>query len=126
MKVGKIPNPTQKSVGNSRRTTGTSGQFKSAFLGEFHTPKSCTPLQNFCKRCGIIKLKMFLNSIKDNTTEQDRILTTARKEMDLVEKRIQYAPLPPMEEVSKVITKFIDLAKKLRDKGKSILDDNLM
>ena len=42
------------------------------------------------------------------------------------ELREKHTPCPPMEEVNERLAKFIALAKKMKEKGRFILEDHLM
>ena len=46
--------------------------------------------------------------------------------MNSTELKMKHTSCPPMEEVNSMLAKFIALAKKMKEKGRIVLEDHLM
>ena len=58
--------------------------------------------------------------------DHEKTLQAASNMMNSVELKMKHTPCPPMKEVNKRLAKFIALAKKMKEKGRIILEDHLM
>jgi ppGpp synthetase/RelA/SpoT-type nucleotidyltranferase len=71
-------------------------------------------------------LSAFIGFTKEYEKHHEKILQAVNNMENLGELKAKHTPCPPMEEVNKRIAKFISLAKKMKEKGRVVLEDHLM
>lgn len=71
-------------------------------------------------------LNAFIGFAKEYEKDHERILQAASSVAKSAELRAKHTPCPPMEEVNERLARFIVLAKKMKEKGRIILEDHLM
>ena len=74
----------------------------------------------------LASLNAFIGYAKEYEKDHEKTLQVARNKMNSTELKMKHMPCPPMKEVNDRITKFIALAKKMKEKGRIILEDHLM
>ena len=67
-------------------------------------------------------LNAFIGFAKEYEKDHERILQTASSVAKSAELKAKHTPCPPMEEVNERLAKFIALAKRMKEKGRFILD----
>lgn len=68
----------------------------------------------------------FIGFAKEYEKDHEEILQATSIVVKSTELKIKHTPCPPMEEVNERLSKFIALAKKMKEKGRVILEDLLM
>ena len=71
-------------------------------------------------------LNAFIGFVKEYEKDHEKILQAASNVVKSAELRAKHTPCPPREEVNEKLAKFIVLAKKMKEKGRLILEDHLM
>ena len=71
-------------------------------------------------------LSAFIGFAKEYEKDHEKILQAASSVAKTAELKVKHTPCPPMEEVNETLAKFIALAKKMKEKGRFILEDHLM
>ena len=71
-------------------------------------------------------LSAFIGFAKKYEKDHEKILQAASGMAKSAELRVKHTPCPPMEEANERLAKFIALAKKMKEKGRFILEDHLM
>ena len=71
-------------------------------------------------------LNAFIGFAKEYEKDHEKILQAASGVAKSAELRAKHTPCPPMEEINERLAKFIALAKKMKEKGRVILEDHLM
>ena len=74
----------------------------------------------------LASLGAFTGFAKEYKMEHEKTLQAASEMMDAAELRKRHVPCPPMDEVNSMLAKFIALARKMKGKGRIILEDHLM
>lgn len=79
------------------------------------------------KQLGILaSLRTFIEFARDDEKESEKTLQAAKNMMNTAERKMRHTPCPPMEEVNNMLTKLIAYAKKMKEKGRIVLEDHLM
>ena len=63
---------------------------------------------------------------KEYEKDHEKTLQASSNMMNLVELKMKHTPCPLMKEVNDRLVKFISLTKKMKEKGRIILEDHLM
>ena len=71
-------------------------------------------------------LNAFIGFAKEYKPDHEKTLQAASSVMNSAELRMKHTPCPPMDEVNSMLAKFIDLARKIKEKGRIVLEDHLM
>ena len=71
-------------------------------------------------------LNAFIGFAKEYEKDHEKTLQATNNVMKSVELKIKHTPCPPMEEVNERLARFIALAKRMKEKGRFILEDHLM
>ena len=74
----------------------------------------------------LASLSAFIGFAKEYEKDHEKTLQAAGNTMNLAELRMKHTPCPPMEEVNSMLAKFIALARKMKEKGRILLEDHLM
>ncbi len=69
-------------------------------------------------------LNAFIEFAKEYEKDHEKTLRAASSMMKSAELKIKHTPCPPMEEVNERLTRSIALAKRLKKKGRFILEDH--
>ena len=71
-------------------------------------------------------LNAFIGYTKEYEKDHDKTLQVVSNMVKSAELKEKHTPCPPMEEVNERLAKFIALAKRMKEKGRFILEDHLM
>ena len=71
-------------------------------------------------------LSAFIGFVKEYEKDHEKILQATSSVAKTTELKAKHTPCPPMEEVNERLAKFIALARKMKEKGRFILEDHLM
>ena len=73
----------------------------------------------------LASLNAFIEYVKEYEKDYEKTLQVASNMMNSAELKMKHTPCSPMKEVNDRLAKFIALAKKMKEKGKFILEDHL-
>ena len=71
-------------------------------------------------------LNAFIGFAKEYEKDHEKTLQAASSMVKSAELKKKYTPCPPMEDVNERLAKLIALAKRMKEKGRFILEDHLM
>ena len=71
-------------------------------------------------------LNAFLGFVKEYEKDHEKTLRATNDVMKSAKLKMKRTPCPPMEEVNESLARFIALAKRMKEKGRFILEDHLM
>ena len=71
-------------------------------------------------------LNAFIGFAKEYEKDHEKTLQAASSMVKSAELKEKHTPCPPTEEVNERLAKFIALAKRMKEKGRFILEDHLM
>ena len=71
-------------------------------------------------------LNVFIGYAKEYEEDNEKTLQVVSSMMKSAELKIKHTTCPPMEEVNKRLATFIALTKRIKEKGRFILEDHLM
>ena len=74
----------------------------------------------------LASLNAFIGYTKEYEKDHEKTLQAASNMMKSTELKIKHTPCPPMEEANERLARFIALAKRMKEKGRFILEDHLM
>ena len=74
----------------------------------------------------LASLGVYTGLVEEIRVEHEKTLLAASDMMDAAELRKTHTPCPPLREIENMLANFIALAKKAKEKGRTILEDHLM
>ena len=74
----------------------------------------------------LASLNDFIEFAKEYEKDHEKTLQAAGNVMNSAKLRLKHKPCPPMDDVNNMLAKFIALARKMKEKGKILLEDHLM
>ena len=74
----------------------------------------------------LASLNAFIGFAKEYEKDHKKTLQATGSTMNSAELRMKHTPCPPMGEINSMLAKFIALAKKMKEKGRIVLEDHLM
>ena len=74
----------------------------------------------------LASLNAFIGFAKEYEKDHEKTLQASDNAMNSAELWMKHIPCPPMDEVNSMLAKFIDLARKMKEKDRIVLEDHLM
>ena len=71
-------------------------------------------------------LNSFIGFAREYKPDHEKTLRAASNVMNSAELQMRHVPCPLVDEVNSMVAKFIALARKMKEKGRIILEDHLM
>ena len=71
-------------------------------------------------------LNAFIGFAREYKPDHEKTLKAASNVMNVAKLWMKHMPCPPMDEVNNMLTKFIALAKRMKEMGRILLEDHLM
>ena len=74
----------------------------------------------------LASLNAFIEYAKEYEKDHEKTMQAASNMMNSAELKMKHTLFPPMKEVNKTLAKIIALAKKMKERGRTILKNHLM
>ena len=74
----------------------------------------------------LTSLSAFIGFAKEYEKDHEKTLQASGSVMNSAELRMKHMLCPPMDEINSMLAKFIALARKMREKGRIVLENHLM